>query len=158
MNFIKKAGILTTTFVMVSTLALPVANEKVNIKTGIQNKTVEAASGWKKIKTKTGNTAGKNLATKMTAEAILGIVGWGIAGGPGTAAAVGAFQPVKDTAFSKLKTVYYTDKIYQRKTLQGPEFKHVITFYKNKAKTKKIGTANVIQKTVVKGEIAKKQN
>ena len=35
MNFIKKAGILTTTFVMVSTLALPVANEKVNIKTGI---------------------------------------------------------------------------------------------------------------------------
>ena len=51
----------------------------VNIKTGIQNKTVEAASGWKKIKTKTGNTAGKNLATKMTAEAILGIVGWGIA-------------------------------------------------------------------------------
>ncbi|MBO3061372.1 MULTISPECIES: hypothetical protein [Mammaliicoccus] len=156
MKFQKKITVITSSVVLLSTLALPIASEKTNIQLGHQNKKAEAAAGWKKLTTTTGNTAGKNLTTKMGAEAILGLVGWAAGGAPGTAMAIGGFDRLSEGAFSKLKTAYYTDVIYERKTLHGPEWKHVITFYSNKSKTKKVGTANVIQKTVVKGELAKK--
>lgn len=158
MKFTKKFTIITSSFVLLSTLALPIpiASEKTNIQIGDQNKKAEAAAGWKKLTTTTGNTAANNLSVQMGAEAILGLIGWAAGGAPGTAMAIGGFDKLTDSALSKMKTAYYTDVIYERKTLQGPEWKHVVTFYSDKAKTKKAGTATIIQKSITKGEMRKK--
>ncbi|MBY7665240.1 hypothetical protein [Staphylococcus agnetis] len=153
---LKKITLATTSFVLLSTLSIPLANEKSNSHIIKSTNEAQAASGWKKLTTKSGNTAAKNLSIKMEASAILAIVGWAAGGGPGVAAAVGAFEPVKAELLGKLKTSYYTDVIYERKTPVGPEWKHEITFYSDKGKKNKVGKANVIEKTNTKNSEYKK--
>ncbi|RIM96876.1 hypothetical protein [Staphylococcus shinii] len=155
-SLIRKIGTVTISLVMLSTITTSFV---VNQNTGDKlHNTAEAAGGWKYSTTKTGNTSGNKIAQQAGAAGVLGALG--IAAGASVAAAsiLSSGQVLSSKALSSTKTVYYTDKIYQRQTLQGPEFKHVITFYKDKSKTKKIGTTSILQKTVVKGEIAKKQN
>lgn len=154
-SLIRKIGTVTISVALLSTVTTSFVSQQ-NTNSKLHN-TAEAASGWKYSTTKTGSTAGNKLAQQTGATAILGLLG--VASGGGTAAASmlssGGFLSGK--AISSTKTVYYTDKIYERKTLQGPEFKHNVTFYKDKAKSKKIGTTSILQKTVVKGESGKKQ-
>ncbi|MGW7808496.1 hypothetical protein ACWEU9_13710 [Staphylococcus xylosus] len=155
-NLARKIGTVTISLAMLSTITTSfVVNQNTSDKL---HNTAEAAGGWKYNTSKTGNTAGNKIAQQTGAAGVLAALG--VAAGASVAAAsiLSSGQVLSSKAISSTKTVYYTDKIYQRKTLQGPEFKHVITFYKNKSKTKKIGTTSILQKTVVKGESAKKQN
>ena len=153
-NFAKKVSIVTTTTILASSFALPFAQSNKIIQP-TQNK-AEAAAGWKHLTTVTGNTAARNLSVKMAAGPLLALVAKGAGGSNLATGAVGGLSAINTDILGTNKTLYYTDKIYERKTLQGPEWKHNITVYKNKAKTQKVGSGQVIQKTVVKGELAKK--
>ncbi|MEB6256802.1 hypothetical protein MXL24_13555 [Mammaliicoccus sciuri] len=154
-KFSKKVTIVTTTAILASSLALPFAQSNKIIEP-TQNK-AEAAAGWKHLTTVTGNTAARNLAVKMTAGSLLALVAKGAGGSNAATSAVGGMSTLSGDILGTSKTLYYTDKVYERKTLQGPEWKHNITFYKDKAKTKKAGSGQVIQRTVVKGQIAKQE-
>lgn len=154
-NLAKKIGTVTISIALLSTVTTTFVTQ--NNQNNKLHNTAQAAGGWKYSTTKTGNTAGNKLARQTGASAIIGLLGVGSGGGTAAASLLSSAGFLSNKAISSTKTIYYTDKIYQRKTAQGPEFKHTITFYKDKAKTKKIGTTSILQKTVVKGESGKKQ-
>ncbi|MDT3995944.1 hypothetical protein RPO40_12895 [Mammaliicoccus fleurettii] len=153
-NFSKKVSLVTATVILTSAFILPLVQNN-EIMQPMQKK-AEAAAGWKKLTTVTGNTAARNLTVKMSAGALIALVAKGAGGSNLATGATGGMSAISSDILGTSKTLYYTDNIYERKTLQGPEWKHNITFYKNKAKTKKAGSGQVIQKTVVKGEMVKK--
>ncbi|MDW8571589.1 hypothetical protein [Staphylococcus shinii] len=155
-SLIRKIGTVTISVALLSTVTTSFVSHQ-NTNNKLHN-TAEAAGGWKYSTSKTGNTSGNKLAQQTGATAVLGLLGAASGGGTVAATFLSSGGFLTNKAISSSKTVYYTDKIYQRQTLQGPEFKHVITFYKNKAKTKKIGTTSILQKTVVKGESGKNKN
>lgn len=109
----------------------------------LENK-AEAASDWKYFGTKTGNTKFQNTATKDIARITLAYVGWHVAGPVGAASVAYVSGKVDDYIGTK-KTVYFTDKMYMQKGYFGPMFKHKVTYYKDKAKTKKIGYVEFIE-------------
>ncbi|KIX90018.1 hypothetical protein TP70_09875 [Staphylococcus microti] len=110
----------------------------------------KAASSWKYLTTTSGNTKGRNLAWKMSTNALIALVAKGLGGSYLGTAAVGGLSTFSNGFLGTDKVLYYTDTIYERRTPVGPEWKHSITFYSNKAKTKKVGSGQVIQRTYSK--------
>ena len=132
-NFSKKVSLVTTAAILTSAFALPFAQH--NEITQPMQKKAEAAAGWKHLTTVTGNTKANNIALNMSAGALIALVAKGAGGSNFATGAVGSMSQINTDVLGTKKTLYYTDTIYERKTLQGPEWKHNITFYKNKAKT-----------------------
>ncbi|QYA34188.1 hypothetical protein KYI07_12385 (plasmid) [Macrococcus psychrotolerans] len=109
----------------------------------LENK-AEAASSWKYYATKTGNTKFDNKAKLAVARFTLGAVGLQVAGpiGAGTVAVISGSV---DDYISSKKTIYYTDKIYMQRGYFGPNFRHKVTYYKDKAKKNKVGYLEFVE-------------
>lgn len=102
-----------------------------------------ASKGFKYFTTVNGSTAASDFVNKSIGYAAAGALGYGLTGGAGAIVA-GTVGGHLGENVSKLKTVYITDKQYINKVGQ---IEHHATLYKNKAKTKKIGTAKWITST-----------
>lgn len=152
-NFSKKVYLITAAIILTSSLILPSFPES-KITYTTQNQ-AEAAGGWKYLTTTSGDTKARNLTLKMGAGALLALVAKGVGGSNAATGAVGGISAISNDILGTDKVIYYKDKIYERKTPVGPEWQHNITFYQDKAKTKKIGSYKVIQKTYSKNFQAK---
>lgn len=109
----------------------------------LENK-AEAATAWKYYGTKTGNTKFENTIKTDIARVTLAYIGFHVAGPWGAVGITYVSGKVDDYMGTK-KTVYFTDKMYMQKGYFGPMFKHKVTYYKDKAKTKKVGYVEFIE-------------
>ncbi|NBK47235.1 hypothetical protein EON06_05610 [Staphylococcus delphini] len=110
----------------------------------------EAAGGWKYLTTTSGDTKARNLTLKMGAGTLLALVAKGVGGSNTATGAVGGISAISNEILGTDKVIYYKDKIYERKTPVGAEWQHNITFYQDKAKTKKLVATKSFKKHIQK--------
>lgn len=140
LNFKKKSIVLVASAIVFA----PVASELSNTNNNHSGNVAHAATkGFKYFTTVNGSTAASDFATKSVGYAAAAGLGYVATGGAGAIIA-GTVSGHLGENISKIKTVYITDKQYINKVGQ---IEHHATLYKNKAKTKKIGTAKWITST-----------
>jgi uncharacterized membrane protein YcgQ (UPF0703/DUF1980 family) len=137
----RKMGITTISLALLSSVAI--ISPETNPINSSNHEAQAATKGFKYFTTINTSTAASDFATKSIGYATAAAVaetGGGVVGAVIAGTATGHFEE----KISGLKTIYITDKEYINKVGQ---IEHHAKLYKNKAKTKKIGTAKWITST-----------
>lgn len=108
-----------------------------------EENTAEAASGWKYSNTQYSSSAASDISAKGLGYAAMASLGY-ITGGSGGSIVTGTLTGFGSENLGAIKTVYFTDKQYIKETTYGPQVKHNVTAYKDKKRTKKIGSGSFI--------------
>ncbi|RIN26923.1 hypothetical protein [Staphylococcus succinus] len=139
----RKIGTTTISLALLSSIAITAPETSMNPITSSHHEAQAATKGFKYFTTVNTSTAASDFATKSVGYATAGAIG-GLSSGVTGAVLAGTATGHLGENVSKLKTVYITDKQYINKVGQ---IEHHATLYKNKSKTKKIGTAKWVTST-----------
>lgn len=130
----RKIGTTTISVALLSSIVITAPEISTDPTTSSHHEAQAATKGFKYFTTVNTSTAASDFATKS--------VGYATAGAIGSAAGTATGHLTEN--IGKLKTIYITDKEYINKVGQ---IEHHAILYKNKAKTKKIGTAKWVTST-----------
>lgn len=139
----RKIGTATISLALLSSIAITAPEISINPTTSSHHEAQAATKGFKYFTTVNTSTAASDFATKSIGYATAGAIGAAAGGGIGAVAAGTATGHLTENV-GKLKTIYITDKEYINKVGQ---IEHHATLYKDKAKSKKIGTAKWVTST-----------
>lgn len=133
----KKLITAITGVILLSSVSVATQETSINPLSSSHNEAKAASKGFKYFTTVNGSTAASDFAVKSVGYATAGGLGYALTGGVGAIIA-GTVGGHLSESVSGIKTVYITDKQYIN---SAGQIEHHATLYKNKAKTKKAGTA-----------------